>query len=224
MSYTAHGELEARSVDETLETVANRAPKEDGVSKCTGVIFHWQVAEKGWETQLTLDESILLKGGLFLSLLIRTEKNLTDFTGPQGRACLSYEGASALLSAERESSLFVDFTERNHQLNYGSLERTWLSSFFQVLTEDCRVPDLEHRLASVALVIFNYDRCIEHFLYYALQNYYGIGIDKAASLLNHLDIYHPYGTVGSFLGRVWRSQSHLVRLRKGSSFSPVQAF
>ena len=80
ITYTAHGELEARSVEETLGQFRIHAPKQDGVSKCTGVIFHWQVAEKGWETQLTLDESILLKGGLFLSLLIRTEKNLTDFT------------------------------------------------------------------------------------------------------------------------------------------------
>lgn len=79
-TYTAHGELEARSVEETLGQFRIQAPKQGGVSKCTGGIFHWQVAEKGWETQLTLDESILVKGGLFLSLLIRTEKKLTDFT------------------------------------------------------------------------------------------------------------------------------------------------
>ncbi len=48
----------------------------------------------------------------------------------------------------------------------------------------------------MSFVIFNYDRCIEHFLFNTLQNYYGIQSDEAAILMQALKIIHPYGMVG----------------------------
>lgn len=65
-----------------------------------------------------------------------------------------------------------------------------------MLSENCRVDELEDRLSSVSLIVFNYDRCIEYYLYYQLQSYYGIPKEVAAVLLNKLKIYHPYGVVG----------------------------
>lgn len=79
-TYSAHGELEAKSAKEMLQQFQIQVPKQGGVSKGTGVIFRWHVPEKDWDTQLTLDESLVVKGGLFLSLMISTEKSLTDFT------------------------------------------------------------------------------------------------------------------------------------------------
>lgn len=52
-------------------------------------------------------------------------------------------------------------------------------------------------MESVALIIFNYDRCVEHFLYHSLRNVYGMIGDKAADLVQSIEIYHPYGTVGN---------------------------
>ena len=46
-------------------------------------------------------------------------------------------------------------------------------------------------------VVFNYDRCVEHFLFLGLQNYYGINDGAAAELVGYLRIFHPYGTVGA---------------------------
>jgi hypothetical protein len=48
----------------------------------------------------------------------------------------------------------------------------------------------------VSIISFNYDRCIEHYLFHTLQIYYGISKDEAATALTHLEIFHPYGTVG----------------------------
>lgn len=105
--------------------------------------------------------------------------------------------SSTILTAERESSLFISLTQRHRQLDFGRISNTWFNGLFQLLTENCRPDDLELRFASVAFIIFNYDRCVEHFLYYAFQNYYNLSPEKAASLLKHLKIYHPYGTIGS---------------------------
>jgi hypothetical protein len=71
------------------------------------------------------------------------------------------------------------------------------NAFFQVLTENCQQSELEARFLQVAIVCFNYDRCIEHYLYLALQNYYGMNAQEAATVLQSLEVFHPYGTVGN---------------------------
>jgi len=103
----------------------------------------------------------------------------------------------SILVAERSSNLFFDKFGRNPGLNYTVLGKTWYLPFFQLLTENCEVNDLEERFKSISLIIFNYDRCIEHFLYNALQNYYRISENEAAELIKLIRIYHPYGSVGS---------------------------
>jgi hypothetical protein len=98
----------------------------------------------------------------------------------------------AILQAEKRSSLYFD----TNRMNYQQLARTWFAGFMKLLTENCRINDLEDRLKSIVLIIFNYDRCIEHFLYHSLQNYYRINQTEAAKLVNSIEIYHPYGLVG----------------------------
>ena len=57
--------------------------------------------------------------------------------------------------------------------------------------------DLKERFKSITLIIFNYDRCIEHFIYYALQNYYRLSGSESAELIKCINMYHPYGDVGT---------------------------
>ncbi len=103
----------------------------------------------------------------------------------------------SILDAERRSKLYVDETQGIQALKFPSIESTWYSAFLQLLTENCRVDDVKERLSSIVFVIYNYDRCVEHFLYHALQNYYGITADVAAELIGQMHFYHPYGTVGN---------------------------
>jgi hypothetical protein len=106
-----------------------------------------------------------------------------------------------ILHAESASLLF---TQGLGKMKLDRLEDKWFNSFMQQLLA-CRRSDLERRLSSIALVIFNYDRCVEHYLYHALQNYYeDVRAEEAASLLKNLDIYHPYGTVGAL---PWQTES-----------------
>ena len=66
-----------------------------------------------------------------------------------------------------------------------------------MLTENCQKEDIKQRFKFVTLIIFNYDRCIEHFLYHALQLYYKLNETEAAELIKQINIYHPYGNVGT---------------------------
>jgi len=103
----------------------------------------------------------------------------------------------SILDAEGNSLLYIDNSNIYNKLNFTALEETWYSSFMMLLTENCKKEDLSKRLKSIALIVFNYDRCIEHFLYNSLQNYYGIQPEEASKLINEIEIYHPYGVVGS---------------------------
>lgn len=113
----------------------------------------------------------------------------------------------AILHAERNSKLYVDHSNAYNQLDLSRLnleigekrrkEATWYLKLSQLMFEDCRQAELEERLSGISFVIFNYDRCVEHFLYWALRRSYDVTADEAASLVNGIPIFHPYGTVGA---------------------------
>ncbi|QRR36297.1 hypothetical protein JNX00_10730 [Hydrogenophaga sp. YM1] len=104
--------------------------------------------------------------------------------------------ARCILDAEASSALFVNRQERFPKIDFARVESTWFNAFFQLLTENCQESELEDRMAKVAVITFNYDRCIEHYLHGALQNYYALKPDRAAEILANLHIFHPYGHVG----------------------------
>ena len=102
----------------------------------------------------------------------------------------------SILEAEQRSTLFYHNLDGQTGVNFKGIQNTWFNGFFQLLTNNCRQDKLTTRLENNSFIIFNYDRCVEHFLFWSLQNYYGISDEEAAELLRALKIYHPYGQVG----------------------------
>lgn len=101
-----------------------------------------------------------------------------------------------ILAAERRSKLYHQPMSRD-AFEHSRVAGTWFNGFFQVLTENCRLDGLERRLSGLTLIVFNYDRCIEHYLFHAFQTYYGIDEKSAAEFVKQIRIYHPYGSVGA---------------------------
>ncbi len=104
--------------------------------------------------------------------------------------------ARCILSAESKSSLYVSQRDASRHIKFADVEATWFNSFFQLLTENCQEAELDERLARVAIISFNYDRCIAHYLHGALKSYYGVNDQRAAQAMSCLHIFHPYGSVG----------------------------
>jgi hypothetical protein len=102
----------------------------------------------------------------------------------------------SILLSEKKSLLFFKKDSANSAINFNNIEQTWYIPFFQIITENCSVSELEARLKKVTLIIFNYDRCVEHFLFHAFINYYRISEQESAELVKNISIYHPYGKVG----------------------------
>lgn len=115
---------------------------------------------------------------------------------PQIAICGKLAIARCILEAEAKSKLYVDPRDQNARINFSNVEGTWFNSFFQLVTENCQVSEIDQQLARVSIISFNYDRCIEHYLHSALQNYYGITSARATEAMANLSVFHPYGLVG----------------------------
>lgn len=103
----------------------------------------------------------------------------------------------SILQAEAKSSLTIAAGNHHNKMNFEKSQETWLNSFFQIITENCTFDALPKRLKKIGIICFNYDRCIEHYLFHSLKNYYGVNDEEAKEMLLNLDIYHPYGSVGN---------------------------
>lgn len=128
----------------------------------------------------------------------------------------------SIIEAEKASSLYYDpLSGDGKQIRFKNCENTWLNSFFKSVTTNCPVSELHKRFKNLTFIIFNYDRCIEHFLLHAIMLYYNVDAETSANILSHLQIYHPYGTVGSlpYIGATAHTEfgatlepNHIIRL------------
>ncbi len=103
---------------------------------------------------------------------------------------------SCILKAEGASSLRVDRSNVYNTIKFADVANTWFNSLFQLIVQSCQRDEVSERLRQIAVISFNYDRCLEHFLHGALQNYYSMTSEEVTLKLSQLDIFHPYGTVG----------------------------
>ncbi|MES0094597.1 hypothetical protein [Mesorhizobium sp. M0030] len=102
----------------------------------------------------------------------------------------------SILNAERESKLKVDDENgASPKVDFPELAGTWYNRFASLMFEPT-FDDLRHSLENLTVIIFNYDRCFEHFMYHAIITYYGCYALDAANVVKSMKIYHPYGSAG----------------------------
>jgi len=102
----------------------------------------------------------------------------------------------AILAKEAESLLFVDLAKADPPIEFNLIQKSWLIPFWQMLVANSGPNDISQALSRVAMIVFNYDRCVEHFLYHALRAYYSAPRIKAAEHVLKMNIIHPYGMAG----------------------------
>lgn len=104
----------------------------------------------------------------------------------------------SILEAERASHLYpIRIPSREPEIDFNALSSTWYMRFYYLVTQNCGFEDLPRRLERLTLIIFNYDRCAEFFLKNALKAHYRRDETEVAEVMNHLKIYHPYGSIGT---------------------------
>jgi hypothetical protein len=97
---------------------------------------------------------------------------------------------------ERKCALYID--EKSGEFaNRSNVQQSWLSDFIFLLQDQIvKSENIDKIFENLCIINFNYDRCVEQFLFNALQPLYRINQTFAAQLMERLLIYHPYGQVG----------------------------
>jgi len=103
--------------------------------------------------------------------------------------------AQQLLQAERRSKIFN--TNDPSRANVVAAGGTWLIPFVEIAMSGLRQEDAGNAFQNVTVVNFNYDRVVEHFLYWSLQLKFKVSDEVAAKAVGGLKVIRPYGSLGA---------------------------
>jgi hypothetical protein len=156
-------------------------------------LFH-NVA-RGRDARATQQAAWLIRDGIILANSIddflhvhRHDEEVVRY----GKAAI----VKCILEAERSSKLHYDPSQPGASINFRSCADTWLVKLMRRLGSQLPHSDRAKLFDKCAFVVFNYDRCIEHFFINALQRFYRIGLDEAQQIVVSANIYHAYGSTG----------------------------
>lgn len=107
--------------------------------------------------------------------------------------------AQAINEAERLSPLAnLTAGDRDKCLRtLRDIRGAWIALLFARLTEGLRPEETGEAFSKVGFVVFNYDRCVEQYLFHAFHMIRGFHVGLAKELLSKIPIFHPYGIVGN---------------------------
>lgn len=112
-----------------------------------------------------------------------------------GKRCI----IRSILEAERNSTLAL--SPRTGLLGEDAGRDGWVEQLFSMAITGLKKSEIHIAFDNITFVNFNYDRCIEQYIYFALRR---IGIEEAAAALivAGLNMIRPYGSLGSLLPNV----------------------
>jgi hypothetical protein len=130
----------------------------------------------------------------------------------------------SILEAERKTPLAASgkrFGTRYVDLSDSKLMKSWYRELTTSIFASVPKSDLGKirlALSNLTFVIFNYDRCVEAYLFEAIHQHYGFGDEQIAELLSEVRFFHPYGSIGKL---PWQ-KGLAMPLEIGAEISPAQ--
>ncbi len=101
-----------------------------------------------------------------------------------------------ILNAEAASLRFKRVDNMPDTIDLSKFDDTWYSSLTKLITENVRKSQIQELFHNLELIVFNYDRCLEHYLPISLSVYYGERPDVIREIMQGLTIHRPYGMAG----------------------------
>jgi hypothetical protein len=77
--HTTHSKLVDGTVADVLRRIGPSAPNSGGTDIGSGAVFHWEVPQDGWATQLVVDRSVVVPNGLFLMFTLNVPVDKINF-------------------------------------------------------------------------------------------------------------------------------------------------
>lgn len=103
--------------------------------------------------------------------------------------------ACSIIESERNSEIYVNPKNAYNTIDLRSLSNNWYIKFYSLIAKGIPKDKLQDVFENIAIISFNYDRSLEHFLIHALSTDYMIEKAEATNLVNKLIIYRPYGSI-----------------------------
>jgi hypothetical protein len=103
-----------------------------------------------------------------------------------------------ILRKERDSALARIQSPEVH-LSHQAVHQvrdTWLGKFFRLVCRDRAPDEMCDAFGGVTFVTFNYDRCIELYLFHGLRLLMHLDEVSTNEILGRLPIFHAYGSLG----------------------------
>ncbi|MCB2045437.1 MAG: hypothetical protein KDE61_04995 [Novosphingobium sp.] len=193
LQFPSDAELLARiSQSFDFSRIGTEMQTRDGVFLLQNLIKLAQRLSKGEEALRQASERIRIASKLATSIEAIIDQHDND---PLVAACGKLGIAHFICQAEAKSIL------RDAPRAPGELpiqgEDTWLYQLGLLVTAGVPRSRVEQCLENLAIINFNYDRSVEHFLPHVLVVAFGMSLQEAQRLVaQRLTIVHPFGTVG----------------------------
>jgi hypothetical protein len=113
--------------------------------------------------------------------------------------------AKTILEYEQKSCMYISDHSPNF-LNEETLVKTWFANLARGLNDGIRRDQVGRIFEKVSFIVFNYDRCVEHFLRSSIRKYYDLSDGEVQSVLKTLVVLHPYGAIA---GLPWQNNQGL---------------
>lgn len=100
----------------------------------------------------------------------------------------------SIIAAERKSSL-AKLGSHETADHVAALRDTWPAQLLRLALRGVRHSDISSLFDSISVISFNYDRALEHYLFWALKDL-GFEDQVIVGAVESLEVLHPYGTLG----------------------------
>jgi hypothetical protein len=98
----SHNRLSAGNSQDFLCSLSQANTPDIGVALGNGIIYHWNVPDKEWRVQLTIDHSVNVSEGLFVHFILIAIKHKIDFVEMVEGGVALYKTAMAQIGLEIE--------------------------------------------------------------------------------------------------------------------------
>ena len=105
-----------------------------------------------------------------------------------------------ILKSEQKSKLKNLFNQ--NQVNHfdARFRGSWLEKLFTLIIKGTKKNSYKTSLDKLVIVNFNYDRCIECYLYNAIKIVFQLDGDEAWKVVSSIKVVRPYGSIGNMKG------------------------
>jgi hypothetical protein len=109
-----------------------------------------------------------------------------------------------ILAAEAKSAMNLEPHRGDHRstINFAKVGDNWLGRLLAIAQQRVRLNEPQRVFSNVSFVVFNYDRCLEHYLFHALKQAFMLSEDETANVMKGIKVFTPMASLADYRGKI----------------------